>query len=460
MSAESRKKELSLLVPPGAPPPYDPDAEEGMLHIAMTFSSLAEEMVAIVRPEDLYEEPHRRLWAAICELVKEGKLPNVLNVKARIRTKKESNLVDASIFEKISRCGASESCAMDYCRTVAGKARMYRILTALHQCVAEGYCGTMDAEEFAQAVASRVESVTGLGVGDEAPRWLFDVAKEQVVAIQKNNNKDTPLMVTGLTKLDERLIMREGQLVIVAGRPGMGKSAFAGQAALATGNTLFVSLEMPNGDLGRRSIAARVGMPFTTAFERTHTTEMISRLGVAFKDIQRSGVQVVDQPSVTLAQVASYCRHTSRELEKAGFGKLRAVVVDYLQLMTDPEVARKGNREAEIASISRGLKALAKRMKITVMALSQLSREAEAKEGGRPQLKHLRESGAIEQDADKIIFPYRQNYYDKKDLGDVEPCEIIIAKDRQNGPGMVQVGWRGSATVFEDLADEEVTPNW
>lgn len=821
MSTEARKKELSLLVPPGAPPPYDPDAELGMIHVAMGRPSLAEEMVALVRPDDLYEEPNRRLWAAICELVKEGKAPDVIQVKARIRTKKEANLVDASIFDKVANCGASFSLALDYCQIVAGKARMYRILSALHQCVAEGYCGNSDAEEFAQTVASRVESVTGLGTGDEAPVWLFDTVRQEMANFAKGGGKqDKPMMVTGLTKLDERLIMREGHLVIVAGRPGMGKaqsvdelimtpmgprrmgdlaigdlvtgadgkptrvtnvfergrlelfrvtfddgtftsccddhlwltrtraerrkgvpgsvrtmrdiratlqragggrnhsipycgaiefeagealpipayvlgawlgdgstsgntvrlhnsendvkemfvdglcendtttlqhrrvtscgatsgdtltvrrvrkanapshtssalgalgllgakshtkfipkaylrasiddrvallrglmdtdghvddtgtsidystasdalakdvvdlvrglggsvsvttressyvkdgvthgckpshrlritfptgnivpvssekhlarwrpgpsrvserfmvsvesvgtaicrcitvdaadrlyvteqgivthnSALAGQVALATGNTLFVSLEMPNGELGRRSVAARVGMSFIKALQRGPADQDVgAKMNAAFVEIKKSGVQVVDKPSLTLAQVAAYCRHTNRELEKAGLGRLRAVVVDYLQLMTDPDVARRGNREAEIAAISRGLKALAKRMKITVMALSQLSREAEAKEGGRPQLKHLRESGAIEQDADKIIFPYRQNYYDKKDLGDVEPCEIIIAKDRQNGPGMVQVGWRGSATVFEDLADEEVTPNW
>lgn len=457
MTRFKRDNGPELVVPEGTSPPCDLEAERAAIATAMGYPSAdVEQFVATIRPQDFYSEAHSRIWKAIAEIVAEGNMPDVIQVQGRTRRNGDQSVVDANVWADIaatrSQCFFGQG--LEYCKTIAAKAKQRSMLKALHYCVALGYAGELETEDFLSVVATRVEEAARLEDGEFTPVWLTDVIKGELAKLAKG--PEAPSMVTGLTKVDARFKPKEGHLVIIAARPGIGKSALAGRIALATGNTLFASLEMPNGELGRRTLADRVGMSFLQAVSRGGggDAEVVGRVNTSMTHIRNQGVQVVDRPSITLAQLRAYARHTDRELKKQGKGRLKCVIVDYLQLMRDPESLKNGNREQEIATLARGLKAMAKQMKIALVALSQLNRAAESKDGSaRPTMAHLRESGAIEQDADKIILLYRPNYYEKKEVGPIEPCEIIIAKDRQDGPGMVVVGFSGATTSFHDLEE-------
>lgn len=233
-------------------------------------------------------------------------------------------------------------------------------------------------------------------------------------------------------------------------------TSLAVQAAIATGNALVVSLEMPQGQLGRRSMSTGIGMDFVRAVGQGNDTVVVGKVAEAFKAVRAANVMIVDKPSLSVAQVRAFARYTDRELQKRGKGRLRCVVIDYLQLMRDPETrSRNGNREQEVSEISQGLKALAKDLGIAVIALSQLNRGVESRSDKRPLMSDLRESGAIEQDADKIVFIFNENYYAKKDIGPVVPVEIIVSKQRQGAIGTVTVSWEAQTTTFHNAKSDE-----
>lgn len=227
-------------------------------------------------------------------------------------------------------------------------------------------------------------------------------------------------------------------------------SSLAEHYATATGDALFCSLEMPGREYGRRTMAHASGVPFLRAVARMG--EFGPRFSAGFDSIRKRNIIVVDQPSITLAELRAHIREARRMLAEKG-RKLKLVVVDYLQLMSSTSQRKGGTRSEEVGALTKALKDIAKREKIAIIVLAQLNRAAEKDD--RPTIAHLRESGDCEQDADKVILLYRQNYYDKKDLGDVEPAEIIVGKDRQGRPGVVHAGWRGEVTSFVDIETEE-----
>jgi replicative DNA helicase len=308
----------------------------------------------------------------------------------------------------------------------------------------------MSAEEYIRDTTGRLEAATKLDAGEYEPKFVDVVCKDELARLAKHNGDEPPIAVSGLAALDAKLKILPGELVIIAGRPGMGKSSVASQYALATGNTLFCSLEMPNEQMAKRAFANATQVQFARAI--AHQSRFAGQIVGGFKSMQEASVATVDKPAITVSEVRAFARHMKRALAARNGGELRSIVIDYLQLMS-PEMKRKGGtRDDEIGSITRALKALAKQEKVAIILLSQLSREAEKTKDGRPTLAHLRESGSIEQDADAVLFVYRPGYYDKQEAkpGEMEDAEIIIAKFRNGQPGLVRVGWRGDITSFVD----------
>lgn len=441
----------------GKLPPHDLALERAVLACALTDpDSGAEELVAIVRPEDFYSEAHRVTWQAVVDLVDAGKIPDFIHVQARLRAKEQLGIVNGGEYlTEIASAACTPTQVTEYAKAVAGKARQRAMMVALHRSIAEAYVGDVDATEYLAQTIARVEAAGRLEDLDALPMWMDDVVKAELASFRKNST-EVAIAKTGLADVDEKLFIRAGDLVILAARPGMGKTSLAVQAAIATGNALVVSLEMPQGQLGRRSMSTGIGMDFVRAVGQGNDAVVVGKVAEAFKAVRAANVMIVDKPSLSVAQVRAFARYTDRELQKRGKGRLRCVVIDYLQLMRDPETrSRNGNREQEVSEISQGLKALAKDLGIAVIALSQLNRGVESRSDKRPLMSDLRESGAIEQDADKIVFIFNENYYAKKDIGPVVPVEIIVSKQRQGAIGTVTVSWEAQTTTFHNAKSDE-----
>ena len=254
---------------------------------------------------------------------------------------------------------------------------------------------------------------------------------------------------TGFTDIDRKIAgLQKSDLMIIAGRPGMGKSAFAMNIAenVAENSNLPVaifSLEMPNEQLAMRLLASMGRIDQQKIRTGRLDDDDFPRLTIATHRLSEFEIHIDDTPAVDL----NYIRARSRKLKKE-FGGLGLIIIDYLQLITSKS---KENRSVEVSEISRGLKALAKELDVPVIALSQLNRGLENRQDKRPQLADLRESGSIEQDADLVLFIYRDEVYNEESP-DKGTAEIIIAKQR-NGPiGMVRLAFRGQFTRFENFS--------
>jgi replicative DNA helicase len=260
---------------------------------------------------------------------------------------------------------------------------------------------------------------------------------------------------TGFDELDEMLSgLQRGEMIILAARPSMGKTAFAlnmaENMAAASNGVAFFSLEMGKQQLVQRILCAKGGVDGQKLRKNMLSREEWRRIMGACEGLKNSPIFIDDTPGLTLLQMRSKAR---RMKEKHGIG---AVVIDYLQLMSSG--TRVESRQVEVSEISRGVKAMARELDVPVVCLSQLNRQAEGREGHRPRMSDLRESGSIEQDADVVMMLHREAYYHKSDANWVEAnplkanvAEVIVAKQRNGPTGTVELLWDSSSTAFRNL---------
>ena len=327
--------------------------------------------------------------------------------------------------------------------------------------VAEGYqpCADVqkfvdDAEQSVYALARDVATTNAVGV-----RAVADAAFSQLLAaFRAAESGEIPGLTTGFLDLDDRLSgLHPGELVVLAARPGMGKTAMAldvtrAVTARGTGALVF-SLEMPKEQLAMRMFCQDAQVDVGSVRKGRVSADGWQRLSAAAGVVSKQPLHFDDSPSLALHQLRATARRVAADAARAGH-KLGLVVVDYIQLMQgDPDAQ---NREQQVAGISRGLKQLARELNVCVLALSQLNRGVESRaRDKRPMLSDLRESGAIEQDADAVLLLYRDDYY-----RDVKPekrgiAEVIVAKQRNGPTGTVYVRWVAESAHFCNLARGE-----
>jgi replicative DNA helicase len=289
-------------------------------------------------------------------------------------------------------------------------------------------------------------------------RRASDIAAEYLAAMEdRQSSGKKHHMPSGFRDVDKKFggWLHEGHLIVVAGRPAMGKSAFAQQVAeqVAEQNrtTIFVSLEMSGYELIERSISRRSGIPVPVLkVGNIHDDQRIFL--TAARDEIVDMPLLIDDASFDIAGLVTRIKEAAEGLAASGMPPLGLVVVDYLQMVTGKGV----NRTLEVGQVSSGLKRLAKELAIPVIALSQLNRAVEGRNDKRPTLADLRESGSIEQDADLVLFLYRDEYYDEssKDKG---VAEIIAAKNRHGAIGTAKLAFIGERVLFGDLSYEQVS---
>jgi replicative DNA helicase len=307
-----------------------------------------------------------------------------------------------------------------------------------------------DADEIMTSAMIRLGRISE-GRQIVRPRRLGEILKDELSGLDERRRSETPVgHQTGFDELDQLICgLVPGHLIVIAGRPSMGKSSFARNILNRLGSTgipnLLFSFEMSEEEIGQASVAAKAQVNLQKIRTANLNPLEYDRVVKAMASYHKSESAIIDRPGMAIAEIRTAARSYASQ------NRLGLIAVDYMQIA----VGKGQTREQEIASISRGLKALAKELKIPVIALSQLSRALESRPENqrRPRLSDLRESGAIEQDADEVLFVYRDEYYNP---GTKEPgiAEIGVAKSRNGPTGRIKLRWLGEYTKFENLNQE------
>jgi len=441
-------------------PPHSNDAEQSVLGGLLLDNQALENVQELLRPPDFYRADHRLVYEAILDLSDKGGPFDVLMVADWLA--KRDQLENAGGVDYLGELVEAVPTAVNiaaYAHVIREHALLRRLIEVgteiAQQCYkTEGRSGN-DVLEFAEssifAIADEGDRVKR---GFRSIKDLMTGAMDRVAELFE---RDEPITghATGFTDFDEMTSgLQKGDMVIVAGRPSMGKTTFAmnvaEHVAISGGKAVAVfSMEMPGEQLALRMLSSlgRVdqGRVRTGRLEDQDWHRLTSAVGM----LSNASIFIDDTPALSPSDLRSRARRLARDND------LGLIVIDYLQLMQVP--GTRENRSTEISEISRSLKGLAKELSVPVVALSQLNRSLEQRPNKRPVMSDLRESGAIEQDADLIVFIYRDEVYDKESP-QRGMAEIIIGKQR-NGPiGTVNLTFRGQNTRFEDYIPADVVP--
>lgn len=399
------------------------EAEAALLGALLQERRLIDPVADRVIADDFSEALHGRIFSAILKLHNEGKSANVITLKPLFDDDPSIKEVGGpSYLVKISSSLASVVGARDFADQIHELAQKRRLIDGLREIIAEGYKGDVTAAEIASAAEETLSSATER---DDSAANLS--AADCVKRVLDHLHEKDHGVSSGIGSLDAGLgPILPKQLVILAGRPSMGKSAVASSyalgAALRGHGVLFVSLEMSAEELGERIASdlcfdSDCQVPYSAIVDKRVTVEQGRAIARAQDRLSQLPFGIVDIAACTVGKLNALVRRNSRRMAAQG-RKLELVIVDYLQLVRPDRNSE--NRTHEITQVSMGLKAIAKQHGVAVMALAQLSRSVESRADKRPIMADLRESGQIEQDADAIVFLYRPEYY----LKQAEPAEI------------------------------------
>ncbi len=435
----------------GRIPPHSIEAEKSVLGAALLSKDALFDVVEVVRAEDFYDENHKEIFKAILDLHRKSAPVDALTVAEELKKRNSLNMVGGRAYiASLSAGTPTTSNAMEYGKIVAEKASIRRLIGTADDIVAKGYEGSMDAGQILDYAESGIFEISQKRQKGQYSH-IKDVLLTNIEIIDKASKLDGGLtgVTTGFKYLDNMTSgLQRSDLIILAARPAMGKTAFALSLALnaavkGKASVMVFSLEMSKEQLGQRllSMESKVGMQAlkTGKLERRDWDD----INIALDILSKARIHIDDTAGINIMEMKSKCRRLKAE------EGLDLVVIDYLQLM-NPE-GKSDSRTQEISVISRNLKLLARELDCPVLVLSQLSRAPEQRTDHRPMLSDLRESGSIEQDADIVIFLYRDEYYNE-DTEAVGECEVIVAKQRSGPTGTVKVAWLDKLTKFVDLA--------
>jgi replicative DNA helicase len=437
--------------PPTQVPPQDVNAERVVLGAMMLSKDAISDVVEILKPGDFYLPVHTTVFDAIAELYGRSEPADPITVAARLADTGDLARVGGAPY--LHTCISTTPTAANagyYARIVAEKAVLRRLVEAGYRVVKLGYQavgGERDAHDvvdLAQQAVFDVNRDQRDGDGFEQINDLFQATLDEIEGGE--NDRGIP---TGFTDLDRLLKgLHGGQLVIVAGRPGLGKSTasmdFARNAAIRhnCASAIF-SLEMSKVEIVMRLLSAEARVPLHVLRSGQLSDDDWTKLARRMGEISEAPLFIDDTPSMNLMEIRAKARRLKQKHD------LRLIVVDYLQLMTSPK--RTESRQQEVADLSRGLKLLAKEVDCPVIAVSQLNRGPETRQDKRPLLADLRESGSIEQDADVVILLHRDDYYDKESPRAGE-ADFIVAKHRNGPTDTVTVAAQLHLSRFVDMA--------
>ena len=418
--------------------PHQKDAEQRILGILFMDISKIQSCMDLIDEKDFYLEEHQRIFEAMKKIYIENKTFDYVSVSGYLK--------DKNILEKIggieylyslSDMMPSSSHLEQYIRMIKDARTKRDIINFAGKIIDSGYSGDREINEFVDYSEEGIFEITKRRRTSGFTK-LSNITSEVKMIMERNSNKQgiTGLR-TGFSNLDSLSAgLQPEELIILAARPSMGKSAFAMNLAInvakrnkeGKAHVAIFSLEMSNNQLVSRMLSSEGNIRNTkikTGSLSQKEWQHFETTRIAINDLN---IHFDDSGSVTVQDIRAKCRKLSQE------DKLDFVVIDYLQLIKSQ--ARVGNRQEEVANISRSLKQMARELKVPVLALSQLSRDVEKRDDKRPVLADLRESGSIEQDSDIVLFLYRQDFYKKSSENKTGDVELIIAKNRQGIAGV------------------------
>lgn len=436
--------------------PHSIEAEQSVIGAMLMDKDAILEAAELISGQDFYQTAYGVIFDSMVELFNEGKPVDLITLQERLKEKDVPPEIASLEFVKNLLTEALTSANVKYHAEIVADKSMLRKLIRLNDEISNiCYAG----KESLEAVLERTEkSVFELlqkrNTSDYVPiRQIVLNALDRIEKASKNKGSVTGLP-TGFIDLDYKLSgLQPADLILVAARPSMGKTAFvlniAQYVAFKKGRKAAIfSLEMSKEQLVNRLFSLESQVEAQTLrtgnMKDSDWEKLIESAGI----IGQSKLIIDDTPGISVSELRSKCR--KYKLEHG----LDLIIIDYLQLMSGSVGGRSESRQQEISEISRSLKALARELNIPVIALSQLSRAVEARPDKRPMLSDLRESGAIEQDADVVMFIYRDEYYNK-DSEYKKQAEIIIAKQRNGPVGTVHLAWLGEYTKFANLSRQE-----
>jgi len=444
-------------------PPQSLDAEKAVLGSVLLDPDVCDDVALIVRSRDFYAHAHQVLFGHLLAMHEDGVRIDIALLVERLKQHGDFEAIGESLYlAEIAQSVPTAANAQYYANIVRDKATMRALIHASTEILRDAFDQSLDAREMLSHAEEKVFRILeDKGIGELAPIHEVLTAALQRIDARLTHGGLAGSVETGFTELDALTGgLNASELVIIAGRPSMGKTALATNIATDVAvrqnqTTLFVSLEMSRLELVERMLCShgringhklRGGM--LSAAERKKLPEASSQMSQA-------PLYIDDSPSRTMTEIAATARRLKRR------ENLRLIVIDYLQLI-EPDNS-KDPRQEQVARIARRLKGLARELKIPVLCLAQLNRQAEVSKENRPRLSHLRESGAIEQDADVVMFVHRDEYYMTNDEDRERvagKADIIVAKQR-NGPiGDIKVEWHKDYTKFDNpsagyLRDDE-----
>jgi replicative DNA helicase len=438
-------------------PPYDPEAEIGVLGSIMLLPDVCDEIALKLRPDDFHDDSHRKIFKQMLEMHDAGRKIDPTLLVDRLKAAGDYEAVGgAAYLGKILHSVANAAHAIYYAEIVREKATYRKLIEASTEILRDAYDESQEANLLLAKAESKVFAILedrGGGKIVTVSDVLHDVM-DRVEARALGKLMDNGVS-TGFSKLDEQTGgMRNSELIVLAARPSMGKTAFALNIAenVAFGQnmpTLFVSLEMSAIELAERLLCSVARVSGHRLRQGSISEEDRERLAEKSGEISRAPLFIDDSPGRTVTEIAAAARRIKRRE-----GRLGLIVIDYLQLI-EPDNP-KDSRQEQVSRMTRRLKGMAREIEVPIVCLAQLNRQTEMAKDNIPRLSHLRESGAIEQDADVVMFVHREEYYHRgEDAKQFEgKAQIIVAKQR-NGPiGEVDLAWLRDFTRFEDLADQ------
>ena len=434
----------------GKVPPQDIEAEQAVIGSMLTDQDAVSSAIETLKPEDFYREDNKIIYEAILNIYNRAEPIDIITLKAELSSMNKLEAVGGLEYIAVLPDKVPTTANVDrYIKIVEEKAMLRNLIKTASEILNMGYEPTEEPERVMDLAEKKIFDVMQKK-SQKGYTPIKDVLVESFAKLEElyNQKQHVTGVPTGFIDLDRMTAGLHGsEFILIAARPAMGKSAFAlniGAYAATRANipVAIFSLEMAKDQVANRILCSEALVDSNAVRTGELTDEDLSKLAETSGELSQAQIFIDDTAGISVMEIRAKCRKL--KLEK----NIGLVIIDYLQLVQGS--GKTSSREQEIAEISRSLKILAKEIEVPVIALSQLSRAVEARPDHSPMLSDLRESGSIEQDADIVMFLYRDDYYNE-DSEKKNQAEVIIAKQRAGSTGTVDLAWLGQYTKFANL---------